>query len=473
MPQDDTTSGVIFGGVFSRGGVETGDRAWLRAMLETEAALARAVERAGLAPGGAGAAVTKAADPENFDVAELGGLAALTGNPVPGLSRALARLVPRSAAGAVHRGATSQDIVDTAAMLMARQALDVIRADLSAAAQATARLADEHRSTVMIGRTLLQQAVPVTFGLVAAGWLTALDEAEAALARVRAERLAVQFGGAAGTLASLGEAGPRVAALLAEELDLPRPALPWHTNRLRVLELSAALAGAAAALGKIARDVTLLAQSEVGEVHEGGGGPAGQPSPGDRGNAPKRGGSSAMPHKQNPVAAVAILGCAKRAPGLLATLAAAAEQEHQRAAGAWHAEWEPLADLLRLTGSAASWAAEMLGGLTVDSARMSANLEAAKGLPLAEHVTALLADTLGRSAAHDLVAEAGSRAVTAGLPLRDVLLGLPESAQRLEEAGISAEQVEAALDPAGYLGAAGEFVDAALAAHRTHREGRH
>jgi 3-carboxy-cis,cis-muconate cycloisomerase len=473
MPQDDTTSGVIFGGVFSRGGVEAGDRAWLRAMLETEAALARAVERAGLAPDGAGAAVTKAADPENFDVAELGGLAALTGNPVPGLSRALTRLVPRAAAGAVHQGATSQDIVDTAAMLMARQALDVIGADLSAAAEATARLAGEHRSTVMIGRTLLQQAVPVTFGLVAAGWLAALDEAEAALARVRAERLAVQFGGAAGTLASLGEAGPRVAALLAEELDLPRPTLPWHTNRLRVLELAAALAGASAALGKIARDVTLLAQSEVGEVHEGGGGPAGPPPAGDHANAPRRGGSSAMPHKQNPVAAIAILGCAKRVPGLLATIAAAAEQEHQRAAGAWHAEWEPLADLLRLTGSAASWAAEMLGGLTVDAARMSANIEAAKGLPLAEHVTALLADTLGRSAAHDLVAEAGSRAVTAGLPLRDVLLGLPESAQRLEEAGISAEQVEAALDPAGYLGAAGEFVDAALAAHHTNREGRH
>ena len=471
MPQDDTTLGVIFGGVFSRGDVEAGDQAWLRAMLETEAALARAVERAGLAPDGAGAAVTKAADPENFDVTELGGLAALTGNPVPGLSRALARLVPRSAAGAVHRGATSQDIVDTAAMLMARQALGVIGADLSAAAGAAARLADEHRSTIMIGRTLLQQAVPVTFGLVAAGWLAALDEARAGLARVRADRLAVQFGGAAGTLASLGEAGPRVAALLAEELDLPLPALPWHTNRLRVLELSAALAGAAAALGKIARDVTLLAQSEVGEVHEGGGGEAGQPAA-DSPNAPRRGGSSAMPHKQNPIAAVAILGCAKRVPGLLATIAAAAEQEHQRAAGAWHAEWEPLADLLRLTGSAASWAAEMVGGLTVDTARMSANLEAAKGLPLAEHVTALLADTLGRSAAHDLVAEAGSRAVTAGLPLRDVLLGLPESAQRLEEAGISAEQIEAALDPAGYLGAAGEFVDAALAAHRTSQQGR-
>jgi 3-carboxy-cis,cis-muconate cycloisomerase len=459
----------MFGGVFSRGGVDASDQAWLRAMLDTEAALARAVERAGLAPEGAGAAVTRAATPENFDVAELGALAALTGNPVPALARALTRLVPRSAAGAVHRDATSQDIVDTAAMLMARQAIDVITADLSSAAQAAARLAGEHRSTIMIGRTLLQQAVPVTFGLVAAGWLAALDDAWAGLTRVRAERLAVQFGGAAGTLASLGEAGPRVAALLAEELGLALPVLPWHTSRLRLLELSAALAGAAAALGKIARDVTLLAQSEVAEVHEGPGGASG--GSGDSGNSPKRGGSSAMPHKQNPVAAIAILGCTKRVPGLLATVAAAAEQELQRAAGAWHAEWEPMADLLRLTGSAASWAAEMLGGLAVDPARMSANLAAANGLPLAEHVTSLLADTLGRPAAHDLVAEAGARAVAAGLPLRDVLLGLPQSAQRLEEAGITAGQIEAALDPAGYLGAAGEFIDAALAAHARIREG--
>ena len=180
-----------------------------------------------------------------------------------------------------------------------------------------------------------------------------------------------------------------------------------------------------------------------------------------------------MPQKQNPVAAVAILGCTKRVPGLLATVAAAAEQEYQRAAGAWHAEWETMADLLSLTGSAASWAAELLGGLTVDAARMSANLAAANGLPLAEHVTSLLADTLGRAAAHDLVAEAGARALSAGLPLRDVLLGLPQSAERLEAAGITAEQIESALDPAGYLGAAAEFVDAALAAHQVSPKEHH
>jgi 3-carboxy-cis,cis-muconate cycloisomerase len=460
--------------VFRRGGVETGDQAWLRAMLEVEAALARALERAGLAPAGSGVAVTKAAVPEHFDVAELGALAALTGNPVPALSLALMKQVPRTAAGAVHRGATSQDIVDTAAMLMASRGLDVIVADIAAAARAAAGLAVKHRSTIMIGRTLLQQAVPVTFGLVAAGWLAALNDAAAGLARVRADRLAVQFGGAAGTLASLDDAGPRVAALLAEELGLLLPVLPWHTNRLRIVELAGALAGAAGALGKIARDVTLLSQSEVGEVHEGppgsgGDSPGSSPgsSSGDGGSSPRRGGSSAMPQKQNPVAAVAILGCTKRVPGLLATVAAAAEQEYQRAAGAWHAEWETLADLLSLTGSAASWAAELLSGLTVDTGRMSANLAAAKGLPLAEHVTSLLAGTLGRAAAHDLVAEAGARAVSAGLPLRDVLLGLPQSAERLEAAGITAEQIESALDPAGYLGAAAGFVDAALAAHQS------
>ena len=466
----------LFGGVFARGGVEADDAAWLQAMLDAEAGLARALERAGLAPAGAGEAVTAAARAGNFDPNELGGLAALTGNPVPGLARALARQVPQTAVSAVHRGATSQDIVDTAAMLLAKRAIDVIAADLARAADAAAGLAAAHRDSIMIGRTLLQQAVPVTFGLVAAGWLTSLDEARAGLDSV-GPRLAVQFGGAAGTLASLGEAGQRVTALLATELGLAVPVLPWHTDRLRIIDLGTALARVAAVLGKIARDVTLLAQSEVGEVSEGGGPAdaradqrgADQQAPAA---SPRRGGSSAMPHKRNPVASIAILGCTRQVPGLLATLAAASEQELQRAAGAWHAEWEPLTALLRLTGSASSWAADLLPGLVVDTSRMAANLAATKGLPLAEHVSSLLAGVLGGAQAHDLVAEAGARATSAGLPLRDVLLAVPKLEERLSSAGITAEQIDSALEPSGYLGATDAFITAAIDAHEK-PENRH
>src|SRR5215472_3537847 len=281
--------GGLFSGVFAYGGVDVSDTAWLQAMLDTEAALARALERAGLAAEGAGAAVTAAATAGDFDPGELGRQAALTGNPVPALVSALADRLPGPAAAAVHQGATSQDIIDTAMMLLARNAADAVLGSLSDASGAAAALAAGHEETIMIGRTLLQQAVPVTFGLVAAGWMTGLDEARRALAAVRHERLAVQFGGAAGTLAPLGTAGLRVAALLAGELGLAEPVLPWHTSRLRITELAAALAGACAAAGKIARDVTLLAQAEVGEVREGGTGPD------DRAAGARRGGSSAMP----------------------------------------------------------------------------------------------------------------------------------------------------------------------------------
>ncbi len=453
----DTRPDGLFGALFARGGqaagAETGDRAWLQAMLDTEAALARAAERAGLAGQGSGAAVTAIARAELFDPDALAQAAAKTGNPVPALVRALTELLPASqaeAASAIHPGATSQDIIDTAAMLVARRSLQTTRADLAAAAGACAALAARHAGTVMSGRTLLQQAVPVTFGLVAAGWLTAIDEARQDLHRIATTRLAVQFGGAAGTLASLGTAGPAVAALLAEELGLAAPVLPWHTDRQRIIQLAAALAGTCAALGKIARDVTLLAQTEVAEVREGGSG---------------RGGSSAMPHKQNPVAAIVVLGCAKQAPGLLATLAAAAEQEHQRAAGAWHAEWLPLSDLLALTGSAAAWSADLLAGLRPDAARMRANLDATRGLPLAENVTALLAPALGRLAAHDLVTRAARRAAEHGTGLADALLDDDQGAELLAAAGAGRRELQAALNPETYLGASAEFVRAALAAH--------
>jgi len=423
-------------------------------MLDAEAALARALERTGQAPPGSGAAVTAAARAERFDAAEIGRQAALTGNPVPALVRALSAQIDQDARAAVHQGATSQDIIDTAMMLLARRALRATEAHLSAAAAAAAGLARQHAGTVMAGRTLLQQAVPVTFGLVAAGWLTAIDEARERLAEVRTGRLAAQFGGAAGTLASLGQAGPAVAAAFAAEVGLAAPVLPWHTDRLRLVELAAALAGVCAATGKVARDVTLLAQSEVAEVAEGNGQEGRQ-----------AGGSSAMPHKRNPVAAVLILGSTRRAPHLLASLAAAAEQEHQRAAGAWHAEWEPLSDLLGLTGSAAAWAASMLAGLQVDAARMRANLDAARGLPLAEHVAAVLAPALGRLAAHDLIAQASRVATGSGRALGEVLTGRPEFAEPIAAAGVTPDQVREALEPAAYLGAAGDFVAAALRAH--------
>src|SRR5580692_3513026 len=429
----------LFGPVFGRGGAVADDGAWLRSMLAAEAALARALERAGLVPRGAGAAVTRAAVAADFgpaELAELSRAAGITGNPVPGLARVLTRRVADPAArAAVHTGATSQDIMDTAAMLLARDALGAAVTDLTAAADAAARLAATHRRTLMIGRTLLQQTVPVTFGLVAAGWLSGLDSAVEWLALVRDTRLAVQFGGAAGTLASLGADGARVRALLAEELGLADPALPWHTERLRVIDAGAVSARACAALSKIARDVTLLAQTEVGEV------------------------------KGNQVAAVAVLGCARQAPGLLASLVACAEQEHQRAAGAWHAEWQPYGHLLELTASAAAWARDLLVHLHVDKARMAANLAGAGAQPFAERVTALLRGSLGAPQAHDLVATAAARSASSGVPFRDVLLTTPENEDTLTRAGISQARVEAALDPSGYLGSSEAFITAALDAH--------
>jgi len=445
-------SNSLFGALFDRGAADTSNEAWLQAMLDTESALARAAERAGLAPPGSGAAVTAVARVDFLVNENLSAAAASTGNPVPALVKTLTGLLPADstahAADAIHLGATSQDIIDTAAMLIARQSIEAILTDLSTAAASCATLTRTHADTVMAGRTLLQQAVPITFGLVTAGWLTALDEARRRLHEVRATRLAIQYGGAAGTLAPLGDKGPQVADLLADELDLLAPTLPWHTNRLRVIDLAAALTSACAAVGKPARDITLLAQTEVAEVHES--------SPG---------GSSTMPHKQNPVAAIVILGHTKRAPHLLATLAAAAEQEHQRAAGAWHAEWEPLSDLLRLTSSAASWTADLLSGLKVDAARMRANLDATHGLLMAEHVTALLAPAMGRLEAHQLVARATVRATAEDISLADALFADEQTAAKLADSKISQLQLQTTLAPTTYLGATQQFIARALSAH--------
>jgi 3-carboxy-cis,cis-muconate cycloisomerase len=448
-PSSSTSEGSLFSGLFARGRVagEVGDQAFLQAMLDVEAALARASARAGLVPAAAAEAIAARCQAGRFDAAELGVLAAAAGNPVVPLVRLLAAQLPAEVAGHVHQGATSQDVLDTAAMLVARRALGPLLDDLAAAAGACAGLAGGHRHTLLAGRTLLQQAVPVTFGLKAAGWLVGLDETRRRLEEVAEQELAVQLGGAAGTLAAFGDRGLEVLGQLAAELDLAEPTVPWHAVRARPAALAAALGACAGVLAKLARDVALLAQTEVAEVREGGG-------------EPGRGGSSAMPHKRNPVAAVAVAACAARAPGLVATVLGAMAQEHERAAGGWHAEWEPQRDLLRLVGSAAAWSRELLDGLEVDPARMRANLDASGGLPMAEAVVAALTGPLGPGRARELVDEAAGRALAGGRPLREVLLEAPEVARHLGPDGL-----DRALDPERYLGSAQTLIDRALAAH--------
>jgi 3-carboxy-cis,cis-muconate cycloisomerase len=349
----------LFDGILARGPVAAavGDQAWVSALLDVESALAAAGATAGVIPAAAGEAIVSACADLAPDPAALGRAAAAHATPVVPLVEAIRAVLPEQLRAYVHAGATSQDVLDTAAMLVTKRALVPLLSDLDGAAAQAARLATEHRDTPMIGRTLLQQAVPTTFGLTAAGWLSGLA---AAFDGLRAYAPTAQLGGAAGTLAGLGPHGPAVAADFARRLGLAAPDLPWHTERSRVGTLAGALGVAAGALGKPARDVTLLAQNEVGEVSEG-----------------NPGGSSAMAHKHNPVAAVSTLAATAQAPGLVATLLASAVQEHQRGAGGWQAEWRPLRELLVATGSAASWLRACLTDLAVHADVMRANLDRA------------------------------------------------------------------------------------------------
>lgn len=425
-------------------------RAWLQAMLDAEAALAAAEARVGLIPAEAAEEITGCCDADRFDPEEIGAWGRGAGNPVPALVRALTEEVAKSsdeAARHVHKGATSQDITDTAAMLVARNALDLILAETDAMAAACAGLAEEHRGTLMPGRTLLQQALPTTFGLKAAGWLVSVLEARRKLREVRRDGLAAQLGGAAGTLASLGDSGLPVLREFALELGLPEPPLPWHTDRTRISVVGDALALLAGVLGKISQDVVLMAQTEVGEVAE----------PADEG----RGGSSTLPHKRNPILSVTAAANARRVNDLAGTLGAAMTQEHERAAGAWHAEWETLSEALALTGGAALNVREVTEGLEVRPDRMRANLDATGGMLLAENVTTLVAEKLGRLRAHDLVQAACRRALEGDRHLREAL----REDEVLREV-LSEGEVDAALDPAGYLGSTGAFVDRALKLYR-------
>ena len=429
-----------------------GGHAWLQAMLDAEAALAVAQARAGLIPAEAAQAISGCCTADRFDPEEIGREGRAAGNPVVPLVKALTAAVSGEASGEaaryVHKGATSQDILDSAAMLVARRALDLILTDFDGIAAACARLAGTHRTTVMAGRTLLQQALPTTFGLKAAGWLVAVLEARRRLLTVRESNLAAQLGGAAGTLASLAPDGVRVLKEFSRELGLAEPVVPWHTARLPIAELGGVLALGAGVLNKLALDVVLMAQTEVAEVAE----PAGD----------GRGGSSTLPHKRNPILSISAIACAWRVGPLAQTLVAAMAQEHERAAGAWRAEWEALSDALALTGGAAAAMREATEGLQVHPERMRVNLDATDGLLLSEQVTTIAAKHLGRLEAHELV-EAASRRTQErrSSSLREELLAEPA----LREA-LSSEEIDAALDPTRYLGSAEDFVDRALDIYR-------
>jgi 3-carboxy-cis,cis-muconate cycloisomerase len=431
-----------------------GDSAQLQGMLDFEAALARAEARVGLIPAQAAQSIGRKCRAELFDIGHLAEAVERAGNTAIPVVSALTSLVGAEDSGAaryVHFGATSQDAMDTGLVLQLRQFAGHLSGDIDRLSEALAHLARTHKETVLPGRTWLQQAPPVTFGLKAAGWLDAVHRHAARLADLRARALVLQFGGASGTLASLGSRGLEVAEALSRELDLALPALPWHAHRDRLAEFAAFLGILAGTLGKIGRDLSLLMQTEIAEAAE----PAGE----------GRGISSAMPQKRNPVASAVALAAATRAPGLVATLLTGMVQEHERGLGGWHAEWETLPELASLVAGSLHHLAEAMEGLEIDVAQMRANLGAKGGVALAEAAMAVLAPRLGRPQAHEIVGRASRRALETRKTLLETLASDPAVTPHVSRADLAA-----ALEPSAYLGMATAFIDRVLAAD-DHEEG--
>lgn len=427
--------------------------AHVRGMLAFEAALAHAEARAGIIPQEAANIIAAHCREELFDSAVLYREAAIAGTPAIPLVRMLTSQVEGGAQKFVHWGATSQDAIDTAMMLQMREGLDLLVDGLRGVCTACATLAEQHRQTLMAGRTLLQQALPITFGLKAARWLALAVRQLHALRERRDRVLAVQLGGAAGTLASLGNNGLRVVEFLSEELGLPVPDLPWHTERDRVAEITATLGVVAGAMAKIAGDVALLSQTEVGEVSEAA--------------APGKGGSSAMPQKHNPVDATGAIASARLAIGVVPVILSAMAQEHERALGGWQAEWAAIPNLFRFTASAVERVRDMVGGLQIEPAHMRANLALTAGLIMAESLTMTLALHVGRPEAHRIVQSACDDAIRSGMNLRQAAL-----ADAQVRAYLSPEEIDRALDPGGYLGSTDTFIDRALASYREAQSSR-
>jgi 3-carboxy-cis,cis-muconate cycloisomerase len=424
------------------------DQSVLQAMLDFEIALARCEAGCGIIPENAGKIIANAAQAGSFDPSALAEDALRAGTPAIPFVKALTELVrakDSAAAGFVHWGATSQDVTDTALVLVLKQAQPILRPDLDRLEQALRRLANEHENTVMLGRTLLQSAPPVTFGLKAAGWLGAIDRSGSRLEQCFQESLNLQFGGASGTLAALDKRGIEVGQALAAELGLAYPESPWHAHRDRLAALLCACGVLTGALGKMARDISLLMQPEVGEASEP--------------NGDSRGGSSTLPHKHNPVGCAAALACANRIPGLVAAFLSVMVQEHERGLGNWQAEWPVISAVVQSTGLALSAMAEVAEGLTVNAARMRSNIEATGGVVFAERAMMMLAEKLGRDQAQRILEKASSTSTVQGRRLQEVLAGMPDVAGHLSPATLNDLEV-----PEKYLGVALELERRMLAA---------
>ena len=417
------------------------DSSVLQALLDFEVALARAEARVGIVPRSAADRISEAARASEFDIAALSRSIFRAGTAAIPVVKALTEKVrarDRDAAAWVHWGATSQDVVDTALMLLLKRARPIIAADLQLLQKALIRLSNEHKDTVMLGRTLMQAAPPVTFGLKAAGWLGALHRDRKGLEKAFDQALVLQFGGASGTLASLGDKGIAVAHALAEELGLSYPEAPWHTQRDRLANLVCCCGVLTGSLGKMARDISLLMQTEVSEVSE----PCGE----------GRGGSSTMPHKRNPIGCALTLAAAQRVPGLVANFLSGMVQEHERGIGGWQSEWQIVAGIIQAAGTAATSMAEAAEGLSVDPARMRYNIEATNGLIFAERAMMLLAAELGRDVAHELLEDATRKSIAQKKRLSEVLPELPEVSSRVDRSVLA--QLEVAEQ---YLGSAETF----------------
>jgi 3-carboxy-cis,cis-muconate cycloisomerase len=428
----------IFGPLFAPPGLAAvfADEALIAAMLRSEAALARVQARAGLAPAGLADSI-EAVSPASFDKQALAAGTVLAGVPTIAFVKALQKLLPAEFGADLHKGATSQDILDTALALQMAVAFDLLAADLADMLRALASLARRHAHTPCIARSYGQHAAPVSFGFKAAVWLAGIADAASSLEARRDAACLAQLGGPVGTLASLGVKGPAVLADYARELGLGAPPIAWHTRRAGIVAAGQWLATLAGTLAKMAGDIVALTSTEIGEVSEP--------------HVEGRGGSTAMPHKRNPIAATAILANAQAAGGLAAGLSGSLVAAHERPAGAWHAEWHAVASLFGCAGGAVAHARFLAEGLHVDAAAMLRNLGATRGLVFADAAASLLAPKLGRAAAHALVERAADTVRDSGRDLHSVLAGA--------DTGLDAKALGVAFDPAAAVTAAAAWVE--------------